>query len=327
MKELSGVTTELEAPDKIAVKGVAVPGGWQPVRTRGDAIAGVLFVAPAVLLLTIFLAVPFAAAVGLSFTNQRLFSPLPTQFIGLANYGQLLTDRSFWSAVENNFAFTLVVPTAQTIFGLALAILINQRLPGSTLFRAMYFAPVVTVLTVASFIWKVMYDPDNGSVNAVLGAILHTPVHVNWLTNPTTALPAIMIMSIWQNVGFQMVMLLAGLQGIPGELYEAARMDGAGAWARFWHVTLPGMRNSLIFVYTASIILSFRLFDQVYVMTGGGPGDATQTLMMKLVSVGFTQNQIAKGSAIGLMYFVLVLLVTILTRFVLRMEGTANESR
>ena len=239
-------------------------------RVTRDGLGAFVLVAPGVVFLIVFLLVPFVLAVGISFTNQRLVSPLPTRFVGLENYARVLGDPIFWRALTNNLLFALVVPVTQTALGLWLAVLINQRLPGMRIFRTIYFAPVVVALAVASVIWRLLYNTDNGLVNAFLGSISGGAISVDWLGNQAAALPAVMIMSVWQGVGFQMIVLLAGLQAIPRDMYEAATVDGAGRWQTFRFITLPSLRNTIIFVLTVSMILSFRLFDQVFVMTQGG---------------------------------------------------------
>lgn len=291
---------------------------WIP---PNDAAATLVLIAPGLSLLIIFVAIPFLLVIGLSFTNQRLVSPLPTGFVGLDNYAQTFADPVFWQALRNNLEFSAVVPAAQTTVALLLAVLVNQKLRGTNVFRGIYFAPVVIALAVASTIWRLLYNSDSGLVDGFLGLVTAGHIHVNWLGDPSAAFPAIMFMSIWQGVGFQMVILLAGLQDIPAEQYEAATVDGAGRWQRFRHITLPGLRNTIIFVMTVSVILSFRLFDQVFVMTRGGPLDSTVTLIYRMVQVGFDEQRIGQGSAIAVTYFVMVLAMTFASRRLVRDEG------
>ncbi len=270
-------------------------------------------VAPAIALLIGFLVIPFLLAIGLSLTNQRLVSPLPLRYVGLDNYERILADPRFWHALANNVTFAVIVPTAQTVLGLGLALMVNQQLRGISIFRTIYFAPVVMVLAVVSVVWRLLFA-QSGMINAGIGAVTGGSFQPNWLHDPTLAFPAVMIMSIWQNVGFPMILLLAGLQAIPGELYEAARVDGANGRQIFVHITLPGLRNTLIFVLTISMITSFQLFDQPYVMTGGGPQDATTTLMLLMVQVGFAEQRIGQASAIAFVFFVLVLALAVIAR-------------
>jgi multiple sugar transport system permease protein len=191
--------------------------------------------------------------------------------------------------------------------------MVNQPLRGITIFRTIYFLPVVMVLAVVSVLWRLLFA-QGGMINAGIGAVTGGSVEVNWLHDPALAFPAVMVASIWQNVGFQMILLLAGLQAIPADLYEAARVDGANGRQLFRHITLPGVRNTLIFVMTISVVTSFLLFDQPYVMTGGGPAGATQTLMLLMAQVGFAEQRIGQASAIAVIFFVIVLGVALISR-------------
>ncbi len=280
----------------------------------GDAAWGYLFSLPGVALLLAFLVLPFALAIYLSLTSQRLASPLPVEFVGLRNYTRVLGDADLWQAFRNNLVFAALVVPIQTALALWMAILVNKAIRGVKVVRAILFLPVVTVLAVAATIWLLLYDPASGLANGFLRLVTFGAVESDWLQSTQMALPAIMIMSIWQGAGFQMVILLAGLQDIPGELYEAASIDGASRRKQFLYITLPQLRNTLIFVVTVTTILAFRLFDQVYVMTRGGPLGSTNTMMLELVNVGYERKQIARASALAVIFFVVVLLLTLVQR-------------
>lgn len=284
---------------------------------------GWTFSAPALLLLIVFLLIPFLMAFGLAFTNQRLVpNPnLPTQFVGLRNFARLLHDDTFHRALLNNFIFALVVVPVQTGFALLLALLINQRLKAINAFRTIYFSPVVTTMVVVAIIWTFLYNPGRGFINAFLHTIsfgLLGPY--DWLNDPKLALPAIMVLSIWQGVGFQMVIYLAGLQEIPTFLYEAAQIDGASKRQQFFYVTLPQLRNTTIFVVIATTILAFKLFTQNWVMTKGGPQNATMTTIIHVYVQGFKQGRIGYASAITVVFFLIVLAISLLQRVILREE-------
>lgn len=284
--------------------------------------AGTLFALPALTGLLIFVAFPFLLAIGLSFSNLRLGSPLPLEFVGLTQFQRLFEDEAFTRALLNNLLFTLVVVPVQTVLALGLALLLNQPLKGRTLFRTLFFMPVVFPLSLVSVVWILIYAPGpNGMLNSFLQLItLDHWQPRDFLHEPWLALPAIMLTSIWQGAGFQMVIMLAGLQSIPEELYEAARIDGAGRWQRFWHITLPQLRNTLIFVMLVTTILAFRLFEQVQIMTRGGPRHTTSTVMYEAVQAAFSRQQVARGAAITVIFFLVVLLVTLLQRRFARQE-------
>lgn len=314
-------TSDLDTP-AVADADSRRPGA-RPATAVGRRRAGLWFAAPGLLLLLIFLVAPFLAAVGLSFTSERLASPLPTRFVGLDNYLTTLSSEGFRRAFVNNVWFTVLVVPVQTALALGLAMLVNQRLRGIKVYRAIYFAPIVVVMTVAATVWLLLFSPERGLFNTILSVVSFGTLQSEWLQSTTMALPSIMLMSIWQGVGFQMIILLAGLQDIPGDLYEAASIDGAGPWQRFAFVTLPQLRNTLVFVVTVTMILAFRLFDQVWVMTRGGPLGSTNVMMLEMVRVGFEEQSIGRASAIAVLFFLIVLLLTLLQRRFLRESDAA----
>jgi multiple sugar transport system permease protein len=281
-----------------------------------------VFAGPALAGLLVFVAAPFLMAVVLGFTSLRLGSPLPLEFVGFEQYRRILADPAFLQALRNNSLFALVVVPLQTALALALAVLLNRPLRGRVVFRTLFFMPVIFPLSLISVVWILVYAPGpDGMMNALLETLsLGAWEPRDFLRDPALALPAIMLTSIWQGTGFQMVVLLAALQAIPHELYEAARIDGAGRFARFLHVTLPQLRNALIFVVLVTTILAFRLFDQVQIMTRGGPGNASTTVMFEAVQAAFTRQQVARGAAMTAVLFVLVLAVTMLQRYLLRQQ-------
>ena len=222
----------------------------------------------------------------------------------------------------DNFLFGIIVVPVQTTFALFLAILANQKIRGIYVFRTIYFSPVVTTIAVISVVWSFLYNPDQGLINQFLKSISfgHIP-NLQWLNDVHLALPAIIIMSIWQGVGFQMMIYLAGLQSIPDSLYEAARVDGAGRWKQFLNVTLPLLRNTTIFVVIATTILAFKLYTQVAIMTQGGPENATITSVYYLVQQGFSELHVGYASAIAVIFFLIVLVISILQRTIIKEEG------
>ncbi|MEW8026380.1 MAG: sugar ABC transporter permease [Candidatus Thiodiazotropha sp.] len=285
-------------------------------RSNEQTATALLMAIPALAGLLLFILLPFATALLLAFTDLRLGSPLLVRFVGFDQFIHLINDPDFVRALFNNLLFAAVVVPLQTALALALALLLNRGLPGTVAFRTLFFMPVVFPMSLVSVIWSLIYAPGpDGMMNAFLewGSFgLWEPR--DFLRDPMLALPGIMLLSIWQGVGFQMVILLAGLQGIPQSLYEAAALDGAGSRQQLIHITLPQLRNPMIFVMLITTILAFRLFDQVQIMTRGGPDNATTTVIYETVQAAFARQQVALASAMTVVFFLFVLAVTWLQR-------------
>ncbi len=293
---------------------------------RNETIVAWLFSSPAIILLLVFLAIPFLMAIYLSFTDQRLIpNPnLPTQVVGLRNFIRLVDDEAFLRGILNNFYFVLVVVPIQTALALFLAILINQKIKGVNTYRTVYFAPVVTSMVVVAVIWTFLYNPA-GMINSFIRVLsFGTLGPYNWLQDTKLVFPAIMLLSIWQGVGFQMVIYLAGLQEIPSDMYEAAEVDGANKWHQFINITWPLLRNTTIFVVITTTILAFRLFDQVKVMTNGGPQNASMTTIVYVIEQGWGQLKVGYASAISVVFFIIVLVISLLQRRVLHEERVVD---
>lgn len=290
-------------------------------RKQGISVAW-FFTFPALLGLLCFVLIPFVLAVVLSFTNLRLGSPLPIEFIGVTQYRRIFTDPVFLHALKNNALFALTVVPVQTGLALILALLINQPLKGMVVFRTLFFLPVVFPLSLVAVVWVLIFAPGpQGILNSLLELITFGAWQSrDFLHDLHWALPAIVLTSIWQGVGFQMVILLAALQSIPGELYEAAKVDGANNWRQLVYITIPQLRNALIFVVLVTTILAFRLFDQVQIMTQGGPEYATTTVMYEAVTAAFASQQVAKGAAMTVVFFTIVLLITVVQRLVVKQQ-------
>ncbi|UTW04314.1 sugar ABC transporter permease [Amphritea atlantica] len=235
----------------------------------------------------------------------------------------LAKDPSFIQSIINTLLFVILVVPIQCGTALGLALLINQKLRGIFLFRTVFFSPVVTSIVVVSIVWSFLYHKDLGLFNHYLNAMSFGLIGpVDWLGDPDWAMPSIVLMSAWQAAGVQMLIFLAGLQGISGDLYEAAELDGAGLWGKFVNVTLPGLKNTTIFVVISTTIQAFGLFTQVDVMTRGGPQGSTSTVMYHAVTKGFREQDIAYGSAISVIFFLAILAIALLQkRFFDKQEG------
>ncbi len=277
-----------------------------------------MFVLPGIILLCLFIILPFFMSFGLSFTNQRILSRNPTQFIGLSNYERLFQDDLFFTGLKNNFIFALIVVPVQTLLALGMALVVNKHLKGVKIFRTAYFMPTVTTMVVVSVVWSFMYNPQ-GLINNFMQAVTFGKWEtVDFLKNSSWAFPSIMLMSIWQGAGFQMLIFLAGLQEIPIMLYEASTIDGANKWKQFLNITLPQLKNTTTFVLISTTILSLRLFDQIKIMTNGGPSNTTYTVILHLYNSGFTKQKVGYASAMTVVFFVIVLIISIVQRLLLK---------
>ncbi|HWI31994.1 MAG TPA: sugar ABC transporter permease [Microbacterium sp.] len=286
--------------------------------------------APAVILLVAFLVAPFIVSIVLSFFRVQLNSPRPARFVGFEQYARLFTDpdisADFFRALGNNFLFVLAVVPAQTVLALALAILLNRKLAGIAFFRTVYFMPLVFPFVLVAVVWRLIFARDErGLLNDFLATISGGQIAAHdWLGSSATALGAIVVMSIWQSVAFQMIIFLGALQAVPRELYEAAELDRASAWQRLMNVTVPGIRNTLIFVALLTTIFAFRLFDQVYVLNSSGSIniESTQTMMFQLVNYATRLNNVGQAAAMSVVFLIIVATVALIQRRLVRQEGT-----
>jgi multiple sugar transport system permease protein len=305
------------APRRVAEQAIPRQVRTPSARSR-ETLIGAAMASPAVILLVVFFLVPVALAFGLAFTNARLISPRPPRFVGADNFIRLFGDSFFWASLRNTAYFAVVVVPVQAGLALILALLANAKVRGTNFFRTVYFAPVVTSMVVISLLWRFIYQPD-GLLNQIISAVTFGHSHgTDWLNNPTTAMPAIMFMSIWQAVGFHMIIWLAGLQTIPRDLYEAASLDGASAWKTFTHITWPSLRATRTFILITITIAALSLFTQISVMTQGGPLDRTTTVVFMAVRAGYEQQSTGYAAAVSLVFFVLVLIVSGVQRFLTR---------
>jgi multiple sugar transport system permease protein len=306
------------APPSLDVPAPAAPGKPRRRRHLREQLSGWAMIAPAAVLLLAFVFLPAIMGFGLAFTNARLVSPRPVEFVGTDNFARLFTDPTFWRSLLNVAYFAVVVVPVQSALALAMALLINKKFRGVNFFRTVYFLPVVTSMVVVSLLWMFMYRKD-GLINEILSAVSFGLIDgPDWLNDPATAMPAIIALSIWQAAGFHMVIWLAGLQSISGELYEAAQLDGASPWHQFRYVTWPGLKHTRTLILVTITIQALGLFDQISVMTQGGPLDSTTTIIYEAVRSGFKQQETSYASAISLVFFVLVLLISAVQRYLTR---------
>lgn len=276
---------------------------------RREERAAWYFLAPALAVLTLFFFLPIAAAWLLSFTDFDIYAVADVhnaRLVGLGNYARLVTDEVFWQALRNTFYFVLLGGPATVALALLAAIALNSRLTrGRELLRTLYFAPVVTTVVAVAAVWRYLYHPRFGLFNYLLGWIGIGPI--DWLQDPRWAMPALVLMAIWKNFGYNMVIFLAGLSEIPPDFYDAARIDGANPVQEFQHITIPMLRNTLVFVSVMTIIGAYQVFTSVYVMTQGGPERATQVLAyMVFVNAFSVAGQMGYASAAAWLLFVVI---------------------
>lgn len=279
--------------------------------------AGYAFIAPNLALFAVFMFLPLVLTVVRSLEASSGFGP--SEFVGLDNYTRLLADGTFWRSLANTLGYALVCVPLELAGGLALALLINRRFRGRALLRSVFFAPTVIAAVAAGVIAWWMFDENNGVINKVLGVVGAAPA---WQSSPFWAWVSIVLLTLWTTLGFNMVVYLAGLQNIPREYYDASAVDGATSWQQLRHITLPGLRTATFFLSVYGIIGSFQVFDLIYVLTRGGPGDTTTVLGLYAYQSAFETRERGYGAAIGVVLYVLLMAVTVLQwRLEKRREG------
>lgn len=292
----------------VALGAVTAASAAMVLRSRRRDQSGLAlgFLAPSLLHLVVFVATPILFAAYLS--THRWDVVVPDQpFVGLENFREMFTDAAFWNAMKNTLVFSLNVP-AGMVLSLGVALVLHARLRGLGALRAIYFLPSVSSFVAIALVWMWIYHPSFGAANVVLSAV-GLPAF-EWLNSSQTAMISLMIFSIWLGIGYQMVIFLAGLQGIPGELYEAATIDGAGAFERFRRVTLPLLRPTTLFILVTSLISSFQVFTTVYVMTAGGPVGSTDVIVYHIYRAAWEQLRMGYASAVSWVLFVVIMLAT-----------------
>jgi multiple sugar transport system permease protein len=273
-----------------------------------DSVAAWIFLVPALILLGLFILWPIAYLFYLSFTGG-LFTSGGIHWIGLKNYWRLLSNSDFWQVIFNTIYFTLATVIPSLLIPLGLAVLLNQALPWRGLLRSVYFLPSIISLVAAGLGFRWLFQND-GIVNALLDVIGIKAIP--WLSSTFWAMPVLIILSIWKQLGFNMVVFLAGLQTIPPSRYEAAELDGANAWQKFWYITLPGLQSTLIFAIVTTMIFTLRSFEQVYVITGGGPLNSTNLMVYYIYQEAFAQFDFGYAAAAATVLFAVTLVLVYL---------------
>lgn len=266
-----------------------------------------LFLLPSFALLIVFSFIPFFQGLYFSLTDYPLLqSP---RFIGLDNFARLFRDPLFMASLTNTLVYMTATVVLRVVLGLLLAVALNSKLRGRVAFRAIFYLPVIAPLVTVSVIWRIIFDTYSGILNAGLDLFGIAPIP--WLTSTAWAMPAVIIMSVWKTFGWNIVIFLAGLQGIPQQLYEAASIDGASKFRTFIHITLPLLKPTILLAVVTSTISASQVFDQVYVMTGGGPGYSTMTLGQMVYTAGFQNYEMGYASAVSVILLLISLILTL----------------
>jgi len=270
------------------------------------------FMAPALILIILFVIGPIVASISFAFTDYYLLKPDEIEFSGLENFRYIIEDELVVTAFINTFKFVVMVLPIQIGTALGLALLVNKKNKFNTFFKISFFSPVVVSLVVMSILWMILLNPNSGLINAFLQAI-GLPKQL-FLTSPTQSMPTIVFVSAWQGAGYQMMILLAGLKNIPDSLYDAASVDGASKFEKFRYITMPSLRNTMVFVVITTLIGAFKLIIQPMVMTSGGPKNSTLTIVYYIYQTGVRYRNVGYASAIGLIFTALVTIIILMQR-------------
>ena len=275
---------------------------------RYQKIMAYLFLSPTLVLFIIFVVLPAVMALVLSFTNYDILSKI--KWVGFDNYQRLFTDDVFFISLRNGLTYVILYVPIMIAASLTLALALNRKVPGMKVFRMIYYLPMITSSVAAATVWMWLLQKDYGLVNQILAIVgINGPA---WLANSDTAMYAIVLVTLWQGMGGNIILYLAGLQGVPQYLYEAAVIDGANAWQVFRYITWPSLRNTTFFITTMTLIGSFQLFDQAYVMTAGGPGQATLFPVFYIYEMGFQRLRMGYASALAFVLFMIILVVSLI---------------
>ncbi|MGW3345518.1 carbohydrate ABC transporter permease [Nonomuraea rubra] len=279
----------------------------RPGRRRGSGLHAYLFVAPSLFGVLAFLLLPMVIVLVLSLFDWELLSA--PEFVGLDNYRRLAGDGETWHSLGITVAYVLLCIPLQTALALGLAVLLDRRIKGVRFYRSLFVVPWMATPIVLALVWNWIFDPRDGALNQALGLVGVTGP--DWLSDATWALPAVALVSVWQHTGYNMLFFLAGLQGIPKELHDAAAIDGATPAQRFWRVTLPLLNPTMFFVTVTNLIGAFQVFDTVYAMTNGGPGRSTEVLNFRIFETAFKQFDFGYAATLSTLLFVIIFLVTV----------------
>ena len=279
-----------------------------------DNLAGFIMSSPAIILLVAFLIIPIIYTIYYSFFTYQVVRPDNIKFNAIGNYVKLFHDENFYVALKNTVYFTVIVVPVQCTLALVLALMVSSKKKGVAIFRTLYYSPQITSMVIIAVLWTILYNSNanTGLINAFLKCIGMQPI--DFLNNPKTAMNSIIFMSAWQGAGYQMMIFIAGLNAIPTEQYEAASVDGADWFAKLIYVTIPGLINTIKYVLMITLIQAMKLFTQPYIMTKGGPRNATKTLVFYIYEQGFQKGNFGYACSIATVFFIIVVALSIIVK-------------
>ena len=284
---------------------------------KSDKLTAMIFILPAVLGTLIFIVIPVIFSFSLSFVNWDLLSPIT--FAGVNNYKEVLTDKTFLQVLSNTFVFAISTSVFSVIIPLILACILNSKIRGSNFYKTAYFLPFITPMIVIAIVWQWIFDPNIGLLNQ----LFH--LNIKWLYDARYAMPALIVVSVWKLIGYNMIIFLSGLSAINQEVLEAAKIDGANSWQTFKNVTVPLLSPTIFFVIVITSISSFQVFDLIYIMTEGGPNNSTMVLVYSIYKYAFEFFDVGKASAIAYILFAIIF-VLVLFQWNLRKKMVYNEA-
>lgn len=288
------------------------------VQRRRDALTGYTLLAPSLVGIVLFLLVPIVVMVWLAFHSWDLIGP--ATFVGLDNFVSVFTDAQFGNSLIVTLVFVIIVMPIEIALGLLVAVMLTQRLRGSTFFRTVFVLPWVCAPLALGIVWKWIFAPTDGLLNTILG------VRIEWLSDPNLALPAVAFVTVWSRIGYVTLFFIAGLSAIPNEITDAARIDGSSAWQTFWQIKLPLLRPTLFFVLVTNVITTFQIFDTVYALTRGGPQNRTDVIASRIYSEAFLSFDLGRASVMAIVLLVTLVVVSIAQQLYFRKRITYDLS-
>lgn len=288
------------------------------VQRRRDALTGYTLLAPSLVGIVLFLLVPIVVMVWLAFHSWDLIGP--ATFVGLDNFVSVFTDAQFGNSLLVTLVFVIIVMPIEIALGLLVAVMLTQRLRGSTFFRTVFVLPWVCAPLALGIVWKWIFAPTDGLLNTILG------VRIEWLSDPNLALPAVAFVTVWSRIGYVTLFFIAGLSAIPNEITDAARIDGSSAWQTFWQIKLPLLRPTLFFVLVTNVITTFQIFDTVYALTRGGPQNRTDVIASRIYSEAFLSFDLGRASVMAIVLLVILVVVSIAQQLYFRKRITYDLS-